>query len=79
MLAEDKLIERVGDVQPNDLGTFFVTVQRILLTRRQSKKEFAAIVKRNSENRMQFDQNMFTNSAAVDEVIYSKGGVTSAI
>jgi hypothetical protein len=65
-------------IQPNDLGTFFVQVDRILRTKTLSPKKYAAIVKRRAEQ-MQFDQSMLTNLTAVDEVTYSKGGVTSAI
>jgi hypothetical protein len=78
IVAEDEeSIESVGTVLPKDLGTFHV--QRVLRTSTISDVEHAALAKRRAEERMQFDQSILTIPTAVDEVTYSKGGITSVI
>jgi hypothetical protein len=80
IVAEDEeSIESVGTVLPKDLGTFHVRVQRVLRTSTISDVEHAALAKRRAEERMQFDQSILTIPTAVDEVTYSKGGITSVI
>jgi hypothetical protein len=79
MLADDELIETVGTVQRKDLGTFVVGVDRVLQISKLSDKKYAARVKRMAENRMLFGQSALINPTTVDEVTYSKSGITSAI
>jgi hypothetical protein len=44
-----------------------------------SDKNHAAKVKRQAVEQMHLDKSILTNPTAVNEVTYSKGGVTSAI
>jgi hypothetical protein len=79
IVADHKFIERVGTIQPHDLGTFLVEVQRILRIVTITDEMRAALVKPQTEEQMQFDQSALINPTTVDEDTYSKGGITSAI
>jgi hypothetical protein len=80
MVAEDEeSAQSVGIVQPKDLATFLVEVHRILRVSTPSDSEHAAMVKVQAEEYNQLGQSIFTNPTAIDEMTYSKGGITSTI